>query len=135
MNAGDRIFLRRVPLIAVGVFALGLIACDPKPAVDQTGKNSDSSTEKKSSAVEGGADGSAAIGQTVDDLALNIKIEDALKEKSELKSLAVKVRTAGGLVTLSGTADTAANRELATQVVMNVNGVKSVQNKLAIASS
>lgn len=128
MNAGDHKFLRRVPLIAAGAFALGLAACDPKPAVDQAGGTSDSSVEEKN-----GVDSSVAkVGQTVDDLALNIKVEDALKESPELKSLAIKARTAGGVVTLSGVADTATNRELATQIAMNVNGVKSVQNKLAI---
>lgn len=78
---------------------------------------------------------SAAVSQSVDDLALNIKVEDALKERAELKSLVVKVNTAGGVVILTGTADTTASRDLATQIVMNVNGVKSVQNKIAVAGS
>lgn len=122
MRAGDQIFMRQVVLAAVGTLALGLAACDPKSGAD---KAADSPAVQKPQA--------GGVGQTVDDLALNIKVEDALKEKQELKSLAIKVSTAGGVVTLSGTADTAANRELAETIVMNVNGVKSVHNKLAVA--
>lgn len=133
MSAGEKIFRYRISLIVIGVFAMGLAACDPKP---EAGKDPDSSIVQKPAATgANGKDGSAGVSQSVDDLALNIKVEDALKEKPELKSLAVKVSTAGGVVTLSGTADTTANRDLATQIVMSLNGVKSVQNKIAVAGS
>lgn len=126
MLADEQIFLRRVSIIVTGVFAVGLAACDPK---------SEAGRDKDSSIVQKPAASSAAVSQSVDDLALNIKVEDALKERAELKSLVVKVNTAGGVVILTGTADTTASRDLATQIVMNVNGVKSVQNKIAVAGS
>lgn len=133
MSIDDPIFLRRMQLITVGAFALALVACDPKPSPDQEDKRSGAQVEQKSGTVGDGIDNNAGkVGQRVDDLALNIKVEDALKENAKLKSLEVKVYSTGGVVTLSGTSDTEENIKLATQIVMNVNGVRSVQNKLVV---
>jgi hypothetical protein len=129
MNTDDQIFLRRVPLFTVGVLTLCLAACDPKPVLDERDRSSGLRVEEGSDAVANGAD---KAGQRVGDLALNIKVEDALKENLKLKSLEVKVHSAGGIVILSGTSDTDENSKLATQIVMNVSGVKSVQNKLVV---
>lgn len=137
MKVGDRTLLHRMPLMATGIFVLGLAACDRGPTVDQANKNSGSATAREANPAEDGADGGNAAKsvQTVDDLALNIKVEDALKENPGFQSLTVKVRTVGGVVTLSGTADTAANRDLAGQIALKVSGVKSVQNKLVVAGT
>lgn len=131
MRAGDRTFLHRMSLMAIGMFALGLAGCDPGPTVDQAQKNSGSATSSEANPADGG--NAAKSVQTVDDLALNIKVEDALKENPGFQALTVKVHTVGGVVTLSGTADTAANRDLAGQIALKVSGVKSVQNKLIVA--
>ncbi len=133
MKVGGRTFLHRMPLMAAGIFALGLAACDPGPAVDQTQKNSGSATTGAADPADGG--NAVKNVQTVDDLALNIKVEDALKETPGFQPLTVKVRTVGGVVTLSGTADTAASRDLAGQIALKVSGVKSVQNKLVVADA
>jgi osmotically-inducible protein OsmY len=52
-----------------------------------------------------------------------------------LKGLPILVQTTDGVVTLSGTADTPGNREQAEKVVMNVAGVKSVQNNIVVSGT
>lgn len=135
----EQVFVRRVSLLAIATLMLGLAACDRQPAV-QPGRDSGGGAAQSSAPAAGtGSDaaGSGANGaqarQTVDDLALNIKVEDALKANPDLKGLPIKVRTTAGVVTLSGTANTVSNRDLAGQLASQVTGVKSVQNKLSVA--
>ena len=109
-----------MPWIAIAAFTLGLAACDPKPVTER---------------ANNGDGGGAKTVRTVEDLALNIKVEDALKANPALRSLSIRVRTAGGVTTLSGTADTAANRALAEQAARSVNGVKSVENKIVVGDA
>lgn len=133
MNVGDQVALRGALLMMVGVLVFGLAACE-RESVQSSGKDA-ASPIVKSEGVEKttNIDGSEKVGLTVDDLSLNVKVEDALKESTELKSLPIKVRIANGVVTLSGNVTNTALRDRATQVVMNVDGVKSVQNQLAVA--
>lgn len=133
MSPDCRIFLHRILLIVVSVFALGLAACE-RQSVQSNGKDAVPPIAKSEGAEQTtNIDGSEKVGQTVGDLSLNVKVEDALKESAELKFLPIKVRIANGVVTLSGNVDNTALRDRATQIVMNVNGVKSVQNQLAVA--
>jgi osmotically-inducible protein OsmY len=140
MNIDERIALRWVPLIAVSVCTLGLAACKPA-AEGQASKDSGRVVEQSPSpatgkAIERAKSGAASDNsprvRTVDDVALNIKVEDALKENPMLKSQDIAVYTAGGVVTLTGTTDSSASRDQAAQVVMNVTGVKGVDNKLSV---
>jgi osmotically-inducible protein OsmY len=155
MKMEERNLHRSTKLMAIGLLALGLTACGPKPATEgqaskDTGRMADQSPSPAapSAAPAAGAPGtpgpqaaneadntSPARTQSVDDLALNVKVEDALKENPTLKSLPITVKTVQGVVTLTGNADTTANRDQATQVVMNVTGVKAVDNKLAVSSA
>ncbi len=115
---------------AAAVFALGLAACDPSP-VEQAARNSNGDTDAASRVLSGGD--SAKSHRSVDDLALNIRVEDALKEHPELGTQSIKVMASGAVVTLSGTVDTAANRDLAGRIAAGVEGVEAVRNKLAVA--
>lgn len=131
MKTDDQIFLSQARFVAVGVFLLGLVACEPKPVINETGGNSGSLLEQKSGAGNSHSDPDK-VGQRVNDLSLNIKVEDALKENARLAPLKLKVRSVGGIVTLLGTSDSEENSKLATQIAMSVSGVKSVQNKLVV---
>ena len=145
----------KAPLLAaMGILALGLAACDSKPP-EQASRNADPTAERtpaipptvakdskdgdlvkkddNQDVAKGG--GPAQPMQGIDDVAINIKVQDALKSKFSLKSLPILVQTTEGVVTLTGSADTPANREQAEQVAMNVAGVKSVQNKLAVSGA
>ena len=143
MNINEQIVLRRIPLIVVGVFVLGLAACKPA-AEGQASKESGQFVEQSPNLATGKEIGQAKSGadkdnsekvRTVDDVALNIKVEDALKNNPTLQSQAITVYTAGGVVTLTGTTDTPATRDQAAQVVMNVTGVKGVDNKLSVGGA
>lgn len=133
MAARDQIVIRGALLAGIAVLTLGLAACEPKPGPGQSGKNvSPPIVKSEGTETTANIDGSEKVGQSVDDLSLNVKVEDALKETSELKSLPIKVRTANGVVTLSGNVADTTVRDRATQVVMLVDGVKSVQNQIVV---
>ncbi|MCW5575782.1 MAG: BON domain-containing protein [Burkholderiales bacterium] len=131
MIVDEQAFMRWASWTAAAIFALGLAACDPSPVAEQAGRNSNDSADAASE-VSPGAD-AAKSRTTVDDLALNIRVEDALKEHPELGTQSIRVMASGAVVTLSGTVDTAANRDLAGRVAAGVEGVEAVQNKLAVA--
>ena len=145
MNFDDRMLMRRVPLFAMGVLALGLAACNPKPSAEQASRDSGRIVDQASGPAAGkeidpmkspGKDDVAKSAQSADDNAmLTDKVQAALSANPTLKSLPIKAQAADGVVTLMGTADTPANRNQAEQVVMKVSGVKSVENKLAVGGA
>ena len=148
MITDNRTILSKAPLLAMGILVLGFAACDPKPPQQAT-RDADQIIERAPSTAAGKeadpakrdskdvvGDGAASQPTKVaDDVTLNIKVEDALKSNFTLKALPILVQTTEGVVTLSGSADTTANRNQAEQVAMNVQGVKSVQNKLVVSGT
>ncbi|MBL8448019.1 MAG: BON domain-containing protein [Zoogloeaceae bacterium] len=75
-----------------------------------------------------------AAGQALDDTAITTAVKAKLVADESVKALDIKVTTVSGQVTLEGSAPTAAARETATRLALSVEGVKSVSNKLHIAS-
>ena len=57
----------------------------------------------------------------------------AIAADPALQSLTVDVNAADGVITLFGTADTPANSHQAAMLALNVEGVRSVRNKMVIA--
>jgi len=147
MNLDNKTIISRAPLFAMGILVLGFAACDQKS--DQASRDADQIISRAPSTAAGkevdpaktdgkgmmGKDSVAQSPQAVDDVTLNIKVEDALKSNVTLKSLPILVQTSDGVVTLTGSADTPANRNQAEQVAMNVAGVKSVQNNLVVGGA
>lgn len=133
MNTRNQIALRGALIIMVGMMVFGLIACEQKSIQSSEKDAVPPIAKSEGNEKTTNIDGSEKVGLTVDDLSLNIKVEDALKESAELKSLPIKIRIANGVVTLSGNVTNTELRDRATQVVMNVDGVKFVQNQLAVA--
>ena len=109
-----------------------LTACDQKPpavTVSQpvvVGKPASEPTPKPAS--------SAAAPQADSDAALAKKVKAALIAESAVNSLEIDVAVADGVATLYGTAASKKLRELAAKVAAAVPGVKSVNNKLAVAA-
>ncbi|HSN41406.1 MAG TPA: BON domain-containing protein [Burkholderiales bacterium] len=134
-----------------GVLVLGLAGCGEKPPAETgAGKNTDRAAEKAGQetnqnqvagtaeqkfeqAKETISEKAAATGQAIEDTALTAKVKAALIAEPGLNALAIDITTKGGVVSLFGTADTAANRDKAVQVASKVEGVKSVVDKLVIA--
>jgi len=71
-----------------------------------------------------------AAARTPDDIALSAKVRSALTAESDFTAL--EVDADDGAVTLFGTAKSRERRDKATQVALNVDGVKSVRNHLII---
>lgn len=136
----------QVPLAAMGILALILTGCDPKPTkpnTEQTSGDAGRVVDQAPSTAAGKAmdqpksaekENIAKSPGAADDVELNIKVQTALSANPTLKHLPIIVQTDAGVVTLSGTADTPDKRNQAEQVAMNVSGVKSVENKLAVST-
>ena len=138
-------FRKTLAIAAGGVLFLGLIACDQKPSAEQVGQDIDRSVGKTGQQITQEADSAAqkmnqskstisekAAGATVADAAITAKVKSALIAEPGLKSTGIDVVTENGMVSLFGTTASNANRERATQVSANVEGVKAVDNNLAI---
>lgn len=72
--------------------------------------------------------------QVVADRALAAKVKEALLAEPKVKAHGIDVVAKDGVVTLFGTADTTARRQLAGKIAAAVAGVKSVENKLAVVA-
>ncbi|MFC3111022.1 BON domain-containing protein [Undibacterium arcticum] len=80
---------------------------------------------------QGGAKG----GSAVSDAAITAKVKTAIIAEPGLKSMQINVKTADGVVTLSGAIDSQQSIDRAKQVAQSVSGVKSVDNQLTVKSS
>jgi osmotically-inducible protein OsmY len=71
-------------------------------------------------------------GDKIDDSSITAQVKMSLLYHRSTSGLKTKVVTKDGVVTLSGTAKNAAEKDLATKYAKNVNGVKSVENLMTI---
>lgn len=81
-----------------------------------------------------GGQSDRSMGEAVDDAAIVAKVKSGLLSSSEVEGLDVNVDARNGVVTLSGTADTMAERSSAERIAKSADGVKSVDNKIVIKS-
>jgi hyperosmotically inducible periplasmic protein len=86
----------------------------------------------------------ARAGQSEDDRALSAKVEDAtltaevktkLLANEQTDGLDINVDTVRNAVTLSGTVDSSAEKDLAGEIARQVEGVADVSNKLMVSES
>ena len=75
---------------------------------------------------------SDSTGQYVDDTVITAKVKSALLGDELVKSFAVSVETAKGVVQLSGFVDTALQKAAAGSDAAGVLGVRSVRNDLIV---
>jgi hypothetical protein len=130
----------RVSCIALaGVLALGLGACGGDQAPTETGAGDSTNAKLEGATGEPAilaADAGLAEGSSkptgVEGGALGSRVKSALTRQPGLRALSVDVDAASGAVTLYGTANTPAQRDLAGQLALGVDGVKSVTNHLII---
>ena len=118
-------------LAAASLSLAGLVGCDnPKPA-ETAGKKIDQAMEKVSDRAKAQA---AVAGKAVEDAKITAAVKAGILAEPGLKVLMIDVDTKDGTVTLTGSADSAASVERAKQVASNVQGVKSVDNRLAVSA-
>jgi osmotically-inducible protein OsmY len=81
-----------------------------------------------------GLTGCASPGGTsfFDDAATTMRVKKAIYNEASLKVMNIGVTTEDGVVDLTGTVKSKAERSKATQVVNRVEGVKKVKNELKV---
>ena len=72
------------------------------------------------------------VSRKVDDASITALVKMTLLYHRSTSALNTKVTTSNGVVTLSGKASNAAEKDLATKFAIDVNGVKSVKNQMTI---
>ncbi len=105
-------------LISGSVLAEDTMLNKTSNAVDSAGAKIDSSMKK--------------VDNYMGDNAATAKVKSALLEEKSLKSTDISVETNHGVVTLSGFVNSQAEAETAVDIAKNVEGVKSVSDKLHV---
>lgn len=136
--ANRQTLYRSFLVLILSVLALALAACEERPSAERVGRSIDQTLEKGSEQMNQAArtagDKLASAGQAVDNTALAARVKAALIAAPGLKSSAIDVDAANGIVTLVGTAGSPDKRDLAEQLASNVEGVASVRNRIVVAS-
>ena len=123
------------------LLVLGLAACDKAPGpAESTGKKIDQTVQdagkKIGETVDKVGEKMAVQGEkaevAIEDTEITTKVKAAIFAEPGLKTLQISVDTVKGVVTLSGTVDSAANSDKAKALAGAVSGVKEVNNQLAI---
>jgi len=83
-------------------------------------------TEKKTSET---------IGEKIDDASVTAQVKMALLFHGSTSAVNTKVETKNSVVTLSGEARNAAEKDLVTKIVEDIKGVKSVNNQMTVKES
>lgn len=130
---------RALSLALASIFALALAACGDKPAeivVKPAPKTQPAppKADAKADQTKQEAAAKAAAEKTKQDAdaALAAKVKSALGGEKGLNAHAIDITARDGAVTLFGTADTPALRDRATKAAAGVEGVKSVENRMAV---
>jgi len=75
---------------------------------------------------------SQTAGEKIDDASITAQVKGSLLSHRSTSAVSTKVSTTDGIVTVSGTAKNAAEKDLVTKLVNDINGVKSVVNNMTI---
>lgn len=144
----------RLTVLATSVLAaLAISACDQSPSSRNTSavtpprtsdysttaptpaNNTTSSSSMSPSTPSTATDSTSnRIASATDDAAVTTKVKAALLAEPGLRSMEIHVDTKDGVVTLTGTPDSAANRDRAVVIARNVAGVKDVVDQMASKS-
>ena len=117
-------------VLATSSMALvGLVGCDNPSPAETAGKKLDQSMEKMGQKEIG-----RKAGKAIDDTTITAAVKAGILAEPGLKVLKIEVDTKNGQVMLTGSADSAENVERATQIANAIQGVKSVDNRLAVSS-
>ncbi len=131
-------------LIAISLLlAAGLTACDKPGTAEKAGKAIDQTAsdakakigETVNKAEKKMTEQSAKAGQVIDDTEITTRVKAAVFAEPGLKTLQISVDTVKGVVTLSGTVDSQANRDKAGTLAAAVADVKDISNNLVVTSA
>lgn len=137
MNKSDSFKLLGISTL----LALGLAACDKAPGpAESAGKKIDQTVQEVGKKIGETADkvGDKMAVQSekaevaMEDTEITAKVKTAIFAEPGLKTLEISVDTVKGVVTLSGSVDSAPNSDKAKALASAVSGVKEVNNQLAV---
>lgn len=74
----------------------------------------------------------STVGKKLDDTAITAQVKAALLLHHSTSALRTEVTTTNGVVVITGTAKNSAEKELASKVVEDIDGVNGVVNKITI---
>ena len=132
--------IRNIPLSALAAAlaaTMMLTACDQPSrsgsaaTPPRTADKLAASTDKLAASTENAV---AKVADATDDAAVTTKVKTALLAEPGLRSLEIHVDTKDGVVTLSGTPDSATSRDRAKEVTLGVAGVKNVVDQMRTKS-
>jgi osmotically-inducible protein OsmY len=128
-------------LAAAGALLIGLAACDQGPQSENSAKSFDNlvknagndreMTPARAVPDDPGMSRPQSSSPGTDQV-LAARVKAALSADPSLRSVTVDVKSTDGVITLYGTADSAAKSHQAAMVAMNVDGVRSVRNEMVI---
>jgi hyperosmotically inducible periplasmic protein len=138
MNTERSNLLRLGAVAGAVAAALGLTACN-KPAETTAGQRVDGviadAKQATQEAKQAGAQAADAMKGGAMDVTITTKINAALAADDKLSAIRIDVDTSHGRVTLNGTAPDPVSRERATSLAAGVEGVTSVDNRLAVKTN
>ena len=141
--------IRTCVLAASSLALIAVAGCDKPNPAESAGKQIDQSMQKMGQKVDQVTDQAkqqvaqatdrakeqvARTGQVLDDTAITAAVKAGIIAEPGLKVLKIDVDTKDGQVTLTGSVDSAESLQRATQVATSVQGVKGVDNRLAVSS-
>ena len=124
-------------LTVLGVLiACTLAACNQSITTQQTSKKNSGSVERVGNllyqTIENKRMQTMLTGNSVDDAAMTSKVRSAISVELGLQVLEIQVETVDQMVMLTGTIDSQASRDRASQIASAVAGVKMVENRLKV---
>ena len=75
------------------------------------------------------------MGEKIDDASITSQVKLTLLYHRSTSAISTKVKTKNGVVTVSGNARNAAEKDLVTKFASDVHGVKIVKNRMTVAGS
>jgi hyperosmotically inducible protein len=128
-----------VAIVAIGTYLLGYWSLDQiglsswQTATPAAGPVSTSTARDRVGQLEAQA-GKATqkVGEFASDAGLTAKIKSKMALDDGVRSRAIEVSTTDGVVTLTGTVASAAERERAVRLARETNGIKQVVDHLSV---
>lgn len=133
-------------VLLAGVLALGACSRDDRAAAEDQADRAIARVEQKTDAVQAEAaqayerakeattTATGQVGDKLSDAAITTAVNAELARDGDLSALAINVDTVDGKVLLKGKAPSQEARERATRLAANVDGVRSVDNRLAVTA-
>lgn len=122
------------PMQAGSKAAPELMPDEAKPASESMHQAGEAVEQAGTSAAVAVKDAYAGTKTAMKDTAVTAKVKRALHKDSTIGDAKIHVDTVAGVVTLSGAVPTIAVAQRAQELAQQTNGVKSVNNQLAVAS-